>query len=153
MVQETYDHDATGEELAPGGEPASSRSDKRPGCVTAYAVFLGLGAALYFGGIVFAALVAVFIGDTTGMSVGAVAIQLAVAGLCFVMSRGLWRLRNWARIAVIVVQSVGIVFFLLRLVASWEGRDASFVLGAAVISVVINGYFIYWFVSHGEYFN
>jgi hypothetical protein len=153
MVQGTYDHDETGAEPAPGGEPASSRLDKRPGCATAYALLLGLGATLLGGAVIFSVIVAVLTRDTAGMPVGGLAILLAVAGLEFLIARGVWRLRNWARTAVIVVQSLGILIGLLGLVATLEVADAALSLGAALIGVGISGTIIYWCASHGEYFD
>jgi hypothetical protein len=153
MNQVTNDQHETGAELAPGGEPASPRPAKRPGCVTAYALLLGIVAALVGGAVVSSVLVAIVTGDTAGMPVGGLAILLALAGVEFLIAVGVWRLRNWARIAVIVVQSLAIVTSLLGLVATLEGGDVALSLGGTLIGVGVSGYIIYWFASHGEYFD
>jgi hypothetical protein len=121
--------------------------------VTAYALLLGIVAALVGGAVVFGVLVAIVIGDTAGMPVGGLAILLALAGVEFLIAVGVWRLRNWARIAVIVVQSLAIVTSLLGLVATLEGGDVALSLGGTLIGVGVSGYIIYWFASHGEYFD
>ena len=68
-------------------------------------------------------------------------------------SCSVWRLRDWARVAVIVVQSLAIVTSLLGLVAALQGGDVALSLGGTLIGVGVSGYIIYWFASHGEYFD
>jgi hypothetical protein len=152
MGQEADDRDQIGPELASGGEPLSAGADKRPGCLTAYALLLGLVAILHSAGVIFYIMVAVIFQDTAGLPVGGLALQLAVALVEVLIAWGVWRLRSWARTAVIVLQSLGIVAILLGVGASLEGPDAALTLGAVLIGVGISGYIIYWFASHGEYF-
>jgi hypothetical protein len=153
MQQDTYDRDEMAGELAPGGEPASPQLAKRPGCVTAYALLLAIAAALVGGAVIFSLIVAVLTGDTAGMPLGGLAILLALAAVEFLIALGVWRLRDWARVAVIVVQSLAIVTGLLGLVAALEGGDVALSLGGTLIGVGVSGYIIYWFASHSEYFD
>ena len=153
MVQETYDHDQTAAGPAPGGEPAGPPLARRPGCVTAYALLLGIAATLLGGAVIFSVIVAVLTGDTAGMPAGGLAILLALAGLEFLIATGLWRLRNWARMAVIVLHSLGIVLGLLALVTTLDGADVALSLGTTLIGVGISSYIIFWFASHGQYFD
>jgi hypothetical protein len=152
MGQEADDRDQIGPELASGDEPLSASLGKRPGCLTAYALLLGLVAILHSAGVIFYIMVAVIFQDTAGLPVGGLALQLAVALVEVLIAWGVWRLRSWARTAVIVLQSLGIVAILLGVGASLEGPDAALTLGAVLIGVGISGYIIYWFASHGEYF-
>ena len=76
--------------------------------------------------------------------IGAV-VTLALAGLYVTVAVGLWRLKNWARIAVIVLQSLGM---LVSIVLLFSGVASVPIL----IGLAIGGYSIYWFAAHGEYF-
>jgi hypothetical protein len=152
MGQEADDRDESGPEPASGGEPLGSGLDKRPGCLTAYALLLGLVAILHSAGVIFYVIVAVIFQDTADLPVGGLALQLAVAFVEVLIAWGVWRLRSWARTAVLVLQSLGIVAILLGVGASLEGPDAALTLGAVLIGVGISGYIIYWFASRGEYF-
>jgi hypothetical protein len=112
-----------------------SGSRERPGCVTAYVILLWIAAVLIaLGGIV------------TGINekqFGIVIGGVVVGGLEFVLATGIWRLKNWARIIVIVLQSVGVVVGVISL---FMGNLAS------IIGLAIGGYILYWFASHREYF-
>lgn len=88
--------------------PALSEAKTRPGCVTIYAILLFLGAASFLCGGIF--------GSTSPLteSVGqfklAAGISMALAGVfMLILGIGLWQLKNWARIAMIVMQSLAIV--------------------------------------------
>jgi hypothetical protein len=153
MVPEAHAGDETEAEVVSKGESASPRSDKRPGCLTAYALLLGLVAVLHSGGVIFSLVVAVIFQDTAALPVGGLALQLAVAVVELLIAWGVWQLRNWARTAVIVLQSLGIVVILLGVGANLEGADAALSLGAVLIGVGTSGYIIYWFASHGKYFD
>lgn len=137
--------------MAPEGEPASPRVAKRPGCVTAYALLLGIWATLCGALVIVSVVFAVFVQDPATVPVELV-FPLALVVVGFLIARGLWRLRNWARIAVIVLHSLWIVLFLLRLVTLPEGLDPAFALGAVLVGVGISGCIIYWLASHGEHF-
>jgi hypothetical protein len=81
-----------------------------------------------------------------GEAINNLAVPLAFYGgdvvLSVVLAWGLWYLKNWARIIVIILLSVAIF--------------AGFVLGgllAGIILLLIFGYIIYWFASNGKFFN
>ena len=157
MEQGTNEHDETGAELAPGdelaGQPAGPRPAKRPGCVTAYALILGSVAALVGGAVITGVLFPVVTGDTAFVPAGSLVVLLALAGLEFLIAVGVWRLRNWARTAAMVLHGLGILISLSGLLAILGGADIAFVVARTLIAVGIGGYIIYWFASHGEYFH
>jgi len=72
-----------------------------------------------------------------------------IAALYFVIARGLWLLRNWARIAVIVLQGLGVLGSLFQIPNSSSGLS----LIAAVLGLAIGASILFWFASHGEYWN
>jgi hypothetical protein len=158
MAQEANQHDEVGARLASPDEPTHSRSHKRPGCVTAYAILLGIGAGLagLFGiwSIVAVIVEGTFESDPVLLTFFFIFL-FAIAILDFLLARGLWRLKNWARIAIIVLQSLGVLFALLGLCATFDssGSDAVPAICGTVIGLGISGYIIYWFASHGEYFD
>jgi hypothetical protein len=144
MAQETNQYDEATATPASQDEPAPSQLYKRPGCVTAYAVILGIGAVL----VGLLGIISIFASvSDADLSIGPAIIFLAAAVVDFLIARGVWRLKNWARIAVIVVQSLGILFSLLGLFA-----QALPVFGT-VIGLGVSGYIVYWFASHSEYFD
>jgi hypothetical protein len=71
-----------------------------------------------------------------------------IAALYFVIARGLWLLRNWARIVVIVLQVLSVLGILSQL----PNNSSGLVLIVAVFGLAIAAYILYWFASHGEYF-
>jgi len=117
------------------GEVTYSRVHDRPGCVTAYAVLLGIGAGLI-------GLAGIWYG-LSEEEFGGMVFAVVVAVLEFLLARGVWRLKNWARIIVIVLQSLGI---LAGIVGLFSGNVLN------LVGLAIGGYILYWFASHGEYF-
>ncbi len=93
----------------------------------------------------------------------AIGLLMAVANM--VIAVGLWSLKNWARIAVIVVQSLGVVVSLVqsartilefRDLAGQYGVDASFpapLMCGFLLGFVIQAYIIFWFVANREIFD
>lgn len=153
MEQGTYEHDQTGADLAPGGEPASPPSARRPGCVTAYALFLCLAAALLGGAAIASVVLPLVTGDTAFVPAGSLVVLLALAGLEFLIAVGVWRLRNWARVAAMVLHSLGILISLSGLLTILGGADIALVVARTLIAVGVGGYILYWFASHSEYFD
>jgi len=144
MAQEANQHGETGARLASQRDPTHSQLYKRPGCVTAYAVLLGIGAILA-GLLGILAIIMLISGED--LSAASAIFFLVAAVLDFLIARGVWRLKNWARIAIIVVQSLGMLISLLGLLA-----EALPVFGT-VIGLGISSYIVYWFASHSEYFD
>jgi hypothetical protein len=117
----------------------------RPGCVTAYAILMGIAAGIL--GIL--GLVGGLVGGEVvlGLFVGVMSV------LYFFLARGLWQLKNWARILLIVLHGLSIVSGLVRMGIGLSDADPSVTICGAAIGLAISGYIIYWFASHGEYFS
>lgn len=130
--------------------PANTVVD-RPGCVTAYAVLLGIAAVfLVLGG---------WIGGSTLMSEGddEIGLLIIVAGtigavLYFAIARGLWQMRNWARVLVMVVAGLGIAGNLITMCVSITGNAAGVGIISGLISVVVGGIIFFWFYDNAYLF-
>jgi tetratricopeptide (TPR) repeat protein len=149
-------------DAAPSGA-AYSRPRERPGCVTAYAVLLGIGACMIaLGGI---------IGGTGLMSAShgsklagqtVIVLTIILAMLYFLFARGLWNLKNWARIIVIVTNALGEMsnlFAVIRALSGssletygYQGDPTAAICGSAG-GLVVGAYVLYWFIAHREYFD
>ncbi len=81
---------------------------------------------------------------------------MALAALQPVLAWGLWNLKNWARILVIVVDCLAMLGYLCGVVTGL-GRYGSDSTGALVLggalSVAIGGYILYWFWTNGALFD
>ncbi|KAA3658236.1 MAG: hypothetical protein DWQ04_25740 [Chloroflexi bacterium] len=105
----------------------------RPGCVTAYAVLLIAGAGLMIlGGIGIVVSDPDFIFGLIYVAFAAPAIAAAV---------GIWRMQKWGWWVVVVMQSLSILLSLFGGVISF------------IISAVINGGILYWFVQNQNLFD
>lgn len=161
----------------------SSGSKTRPGCVTLYAVLTGIGGLFgAVGAIAVGALVSSGRGmfeqalqmDTPGLMFDAEAIlamlwvyvagMVLVAAINLAIAIGLWNLKNWARIAVIVLQGLGLLGSLcqattmiisLRKLATGLGAQGVpiFFIAWLLVGFVIQGYIIFWFVANREVFD
>ena len=124
---------------------ARQHPKKRPGCITAFAVWLFLSGI----GTLIRAVPAIAIitqdlasirerGDTFSI-IMTVSYSLD-ALLSLLTAWGLWQMKNWARILTIVELSLAILI--------------CFVLnpGLGAVALLIFGYVVYWMASHGELF-
>ena len=118
---------------------------ERPGCVTAYAILLGIAAVVSC----MAGFFLLFANRGDGIQgLSSIVFAAVIAALYFVIARGLWLLRNWARIVVIVLQVLSVLSILSQL----PNNSSGLVLIVAVFGLAIAAYILYWFASHGEYF-
>lgn len=129
---------------------------ERPGCVTAYAIFIGIVAGLIaIGGLFGGFYLMGGEGHNSGLA-GLFVILVAGGGavLEIVIARGLWLLKNWARILVIVLQSLSILINLISMCVSLSGSsdNSGTSIAGKIIATVINAYIVYWFANNGEYF-
>lgn len=132
--------------------PSTNASVERPGCVTAYAVLLGIAAVLLaLGG---------WIGGGVLMSEGddEIGPLILVAGtigavLYFVIARGLWQMRNWARVLVMVVAGLSIAGNLITICASMSSNAAGEAIISGLIGVVVGMIFFFWFHNNGYLFS
>lgn len=110
----------------------------RPGCVTAYALLLFLATGLLtIGGIA--------LGGSGDISGPQVLLFVALGGGELAIAIGLWRMQNWARVLLIVVQGLGIAVSLVSLLG---GSGTSGVL----LGVAVNAFITSWFARNGRLF-
>lgn len=162
---------------------ARSGRRQRPGCVTAYAILLGLGGILGILGVLATAAVITsgrsameeaFMASGVPMTVSFdqiagllwiyVVVSLVLGGLNVAIAVGLFALKNWARIAVIVVQVLGVLVTLAQTAFMLlSTREAAGEFGVAmsplpflcpfVFGFIIQGYIVFWFMTNGEVFD
>ena len=121
-------------------DSVNSSLQKRPGCVTAYAILLGLAGSF----IMFLTLRVFFVDLSRIYRMGSDQVFgfsyfWGSALILLSLAWGLWRFRNWARIGVII-------FIILALIIS-----VAFDPIGLIIRVPIGGYLIYWFASNDQY--
>ncbi len=144
--------------IAPGppSQPTTN-SRRRPGCVTAYAILMGIGA-----GLVGLGFLAIIVSQEGASEPGIVGVLLLMAIVYTLVAWGLWQLKNWARIMVIVLHGLGILVNLFSMFtvlgeysyySSRYGRDPGSTFCGTVIGLAVGGYILYWFASHGKYFS
>lgn len=143
-------------QLARPAQPATALPHDRPGCLTAYAILLGIASGFIgLGGL---AVGVVQVGQPGNAGAGLVTMTIAVTvGVLYgLLTRGIWRMRNWARVVVIVLQGIACAINVLSACASLSTSSSTAsgpVLLAAFAGLAISGVIIYWFASHGEYFD
>jgi tetratricopeptide (TPR) repeat protein len=154
----------------------------RPGCVTIYAVLLALGGLM---GILGACGMMALAGTSLTQLEETLALQgpnllidagqlstfvmlgggvgLLFSGLNLAVAVGLWGMKNWARIAVIVLLALGLLLGVAQAavsILSLQDALAAFgvqgvpiwYLGSFLIGFVIQAYLIFWFVANRELF-
>lgn len=132
---------------------------KRPGCLTAYALLLFIsagfaGVGMILGGVAQA-------GQDAAAAIALILSGAATAGLLGALARGLWRLRNWARMVVIVIQGLTVVVYALGVVVSLAGPAVPGVaqfdpvagLCSAVVGLAISGSILGWFARNRKLFD
>ncbi len=128
----------------------------RPGCVTAYAILLCIGAGI-------AAVRSIISLSMEGATASTFFIVYGLgAGLGLGLARGVWQMRNWARLLVVVLQGFGLLVYLLSILrglgassdsAYDSGTNSTGTIVGIIIRFVVGGYVVYWFASHDEYFS
>lgn len=133
--------ESLGSQASAPNKPANTGQSQRPGCITAAAILLGIVSLMA----VMRAVLSVLATGDEGALVGLV--TAAILGVVyFLVARGLWRLKNWARIAFIVLNGLSMLLAIAMAVSLPD------LAPGVVVGLVIGGYVIYWFASHGEYF-
>ncbi len=159
------------------GGRAARRQGERPGCVTLYAVWLAisgsmsaLGALILvaFGSAVFSRLAMERDPLPSGVGQGilwaAAGITLVFALAYLVLAYGLWTMKNWARINVLVLSILGLLATIGQAVVSLTGMEqlaaqtsapqmSTFFLCAIIPEFAISGYIIFWFWANRELFS
>jgi hypothetical protein len=80
--------------------------------------------------------------------------------LWFLLARGIWNLKNWARIVVVILQGLGFLGNVLLVILVGMAYDPKIHSGytwqftcITLPMVVIGTYTLYWFATNGEYFD
>jgi len=161
---------------------SASRPQGRPGCVTAYAVLTGIGGLFGILGAITIAMLLISgrqmlaeafemagpgfpidLNTFTGAMWIYVGIALVVAAINLAIAFGLWYLKNWARIAVIVLNSLGLLANLVQTVIQLSASRELFALAGAsgvplpvlipiFIGLAIQGFIIFWFAMNRDFF-
>jgi len=123
---------------------AAARRAQRPGCITAYALLLfAAGGVAALGGILLAGSGEV---DAAGMIT-----LVIVGGLYVALARGLWLMRHWAWVVVLVLQGlnllVGVITF-FDVLASGGGINFPLLSG-----LWLSGAIMKWFAENGQEFD
>jgi tetratricopeptide (TPR) repeat protein len=169
-------------EGAGGNRLASETVGRRPGCVTLYAVLIGVVAVF---GILSALVPGAFLigrgeavesvlqtvnalglldmGQLTAMAGAYFAFLLVTSAIILTIAAGLWNMRNWARATIIVLQVLGVLASLVEvglIALSFQQTGAPYdiasfpgLLGCGlVIGLVIQAYIVFWFAKSGKLF-
>jgi hypothetical protein len=130
----------TSEDKVTKGEAAQAGQSQRPGCVTAFVILMVVGAVLT----VLQQGMAFLSGSywDMGSTIGAV-VALFLAAIYSTVAAGLWQLKNWARLATLVLLGLNLLLLFGLLVSG---------MFPAVIGLLINGYCMYWFAVNKKHF-
>lgn len=124
----------------------------RPGCVTAYAMLMGItGAALALGGLIGG--IWSMADDDAGNGILILVGGLIGGGLYFLLTRGLWQMRNWARVLMLVFSGLGIASSVITMCASLSGDAGGAGFFTGLLSIIIPGIIFYWFYDNGRLFS
>jgi tetratricopeptide (TPR) repeat protein len=178
-------YDAVRAERETEDRPILAVAQQRPGCVTLFALLTALGALVgLLGALGLAAVVvlnrdmitglltinpgntgpfAINTAQLTGTFGIYVAVALVLSGFGLAVARGLWKMNNWARITVLILQVLGLLgtlllggFSILTLrpdLTSFELNTISAsLLGAFVAGLAIQAYIVFWFAANGKRF-
>ena|SRR3972149_3337029 len=153
---------------------ASASPRQRPGCVTAHVILLCFGIGLI--GLIGLISISSIMGPSgTGLSditQGSYFVPFVFL-LCFIggfasldllIVWGLWRLKNWARILVIALHSLGVLGNFISACTGLSSRSNNLNLTGyptypevtiitSIVGLVIGGVIIAWYANNGEYFN
>ena len=155
----------TGPLIMPTGHYYANPNQRpdRPGCVTIFALLLMIPFCLYVPAACYWSVnllpptqipiwpPAVFIIITILVLA---AILLAIISLTLAL--GLWQQKNWARVAVIGLIGISIMFTVCNLAFTLlryiPGASKAITLGASLAILAVQGYIVYWFAQNKECF-
>jgi hypothetical protein len=157
------------ESLPPMDDPFVNKDEpsfptQRPGCITAYVLIFGTLWTLGFFGtmLITFGVMGVQSNDlprnASFITVLIVFVIVAIfVLLLFVYLRGVWQMRNWARIVAIGLHSLGLCGSLVQIANGSMSRVSRFNSGptivGAIIGLLIALYIVYWFATNREKFN
>jgi hypothetical protein len=126
----------------------------RPGCVTAYTIFLWLTAAAY---IIFALIIGLpLLSESAGAGIVLLFCGLAVAGIPVTLGIGLWQMKKWACALVLIFQGMGVLGSLLSMFGVYAASnvaEAISFIGRPAVGLLISGGIMYWFIDNRHQFD
>jgi hypothetical protein len=104
-----------------------------------------------------------FLNQIMSIIIPAVLVFTFLVGMVnLLIAWGLWRLKNWARILVIVFQALGLVGNIFSMISTLLAPSSAYSEFTAVssygticttlVTFAVGGYIIFWFGTNGEYF-
>jgi len=102
------------------------------------ALMIILGVTFLFGGGILAANLGLSGGIFTGLAVVAAILTIAFAVLFFFIAKDLWRTKNWARIAVIVLSVIGLLSSISNI-----GKTPGSSIFNLLLNALIGGYLLF----------
>ena len=128
------------------GKTTSPR--RRPGMVTALAILIALDAiAEGCGGLASA------VKSSNSLVGGVTALfMLVLIAAMFVLAWGLWQLKNWARIGVIIVIIIGFLLSIPQFITDTSDNPSLLII-VIPLALLFRGAIIYWLAINGKYFN
>ena len=118
---------------------------ERPGCVTVYALLNGLGGLIFLCAAPVAGLLLVEDYGPVALVLSLFAAALALLPLA--MSVGLWRMRRWGWILVVITNGTSILTSLLAFFAGLLGGATDLIV-QNLLGIVLNGFILYWFIAN-----
>ncbi len=137
---------------------------ERPGCVTAYAIiiWIGAGLGLIAGLCGLSGVLGTGGGRLGGFEIIVMGVVLVLVAINVVTGIGLWQMKKWGWAIVIVIHGLSVILGLLTMAltlltvfsASSELMVAEpTVLCSNLSSLAVSGFILYWFVTNRELFN
>jgi hypothetical protein len=136
---------------------------RRPGCVTAFAVLTGISGVMgIIVGIFYC--IGMLANRTSGGAIVGFVLMIGtfILGVLYMLlAKGLWDLRNWARLIIIALYGLGVIgnilsicgiLFLSSTSARGEPTEIGTSIVGSIIGLAVGGYIIYWFVTNRDYF-
>ena len=135
----------------------TENSIERPGCITYYSIFLGIVGGIFGLLISFVGILSIKENIFSGM----ISIIMGIAFTIFYVfiAIGLWKLKKWSRITLIILQGLGMLVYYIRIIITLlqKGKDASsttlvFTICGILAITLVSGSILLWFIRNGKYF-
>jgi len=136
-----------GSSYSTGYSSTAAWPQDRPGCVTAYAIYVAIVSVLIVIGMC-------WLMSEPGYESQSVLLLITVGGAIYnaIEIVGIWQMKNWGRIMVVINMLLSIGIIVLQFCSGSVDMENSFALGQ-LIGIPISGYVAYWFYSKRELFD
>ncbi len=149
--ESTFSSSGRESQIMSPSEPSISAVE-RPGCVAFFAIPTAIISVLVigFGGLYGLSLI---IEGNVGEGLLALLVSIGVGSLYLIFARGLWNMRNWARVIILVFSGIGLVGSVITMCTSLSGDAVGARFLAGLVGLIIPGIFFYWFYDNGNLFS